>query len=1098
MKKLVMPIVALFLFLPVNSSDLSKIKFEHLTVDDGLSQGIIEDIMQDRQGNMWFATRDGLNRYDGIRFTIFRNDRNDPQSLISSWVQSLAEDYAGNIWIGSDGLNRYDPVKDKMIRIQADPKNKDAFPGGRVYNITPDSDSTLWISSSLGLVHYFPKKNTFKTYIHDPGNPNSIGITGVFSTFISRNNKMYVTASCDPIFEYDRQHDSFLEINYKKAYSGNNNIKYIQEDPKGLLYITSEFSGIHIYDPATGESRLIDKAAGQLNALSIKTRVLFMNDNEVWVGTDGGGINVYEPKTGTFRYLVSDNRNAGSLSGNAVFKMYIDKDRNIWVGHFGSGISVAKMNKEKFTSYTNSPFNPASINKEVVTAVYEDSKGRIWVGQDGGGLSLFHEDSRSFEHFNARPGDASALTTDVILAILEDPDGNLLLGTYSGGMMIFNPETKRVVKAFKTSDGLANLNIWTVFRDSRERYWFSTLASGFTLYDPATGAIKNYTETTDELKSCSGSIMRITEGPGGKLWMSSENAGICVVDYDNKTTKSYRHDENNKNSLSYNDVKTIIFIGEAAWIATNGGGLNRLDLKTDSFRVFTMSNGLASNALMAMLKDKDNNLWISSTKGLMKFNTKTFSVESFDKSQGLQGSEFKYNAECQLRDGRMIFGGVNGMTIFHPDSIRNSPVIARVIFTDFRIFNQSVKPGDENSPLTNSINYTRRIRLRHSQSVFTIEFASIDFNTPSKNRFMYKLEGFDDSWIDAGNRNFVNYTNLDPGEYTFLIKGSNSDGVWNDTPRSIVIRILLPWYKTWVALIVFVGLAAYLVYLFLRERERKAKQDKKMLEVKIREARDELTLKVAELERQQEELLRRDTEEKDLRFMTEGVARMSDLIAQKRRNLDELATGLIGELVRYVDASAGALFVADDSDPDHIMLTMTGEFSLSSADKVNRTFLAGEGYVGSCYVERKSLAVDDIPGSFVLLRSGLGEISLDHLVFVPVIQDNVCVGVIEVASLGKLTGIRLGFVEKIAETLASVIAIIKANEKTNMILEENNVQAEELRAQEELMRQNIEELMATQEESQKREKELLDELAHLKQQLEAVTPSLKAGRKSDG
>ncbi len=1095
MKSLILLLAGFFIFSAAYTANLTKIKFEYLTVDNGLSQGIVEEIFQDSQGYIWIGTHDGLNRYDGIQFTIYRSDRNDPQSLASNWVYSIAEDKSGKLWIGSEGLNVFDPVSGRMSRIPINMDDPDAFHGGRVNQINVDFDSTLWIATNRGLVHYYPKTNVYKTYTNDPNNPNSIGNSTVFNTCITRDNRIFITVNADPMYEFNRKRDDFKEIPYKIAYLGNNNNKFIREDLQGLLYITSEFSGLHIYNPVTGQTRLIDKTAGGLNTENIRTAVLPVSATEVWIGTDGGGINIYNPLTGEMQYLMMDTKNNSSLSGNAVIKLFRDRDKNIWVGHYGTGISVWKRNKEKFESFSHNPFNPVSINKEVVSAIYQDSRGRIWIGQDGGGLSLFHEDSRSFEHIRRTPGVAGTLTSDVILAIIEDPSGNLLLGTYAGGMMIFNPETKKVIKSYNSTNGLASDHVWTFFKDSKGRYWLSDLRSGYSLYNPADGTFENHAQGSDSISACSNSVMTITEDAEGKLWMGSESGGVCVIDYNNKTRKSYLPDPSNLNSLSYNDVKSIIFMGDYAWIATNGGGLNRLDLKTDSFRVYTINDGFSSNALMGILRDKNNNLWISSTKGLMKFNPQNGEVEVFDKSQGIQGSEFKYNSQFILQDGRMMFGGVNGLTLFHPDSIKHSSIVPGVVFTDLKINNQSVIPGAKGSPLKLHINFTPYLKLNYKQSVFTIEFASLDYNSPTKNQYMYKLEGFDENWVDAGNRRSVTYTNLDAGKYTFLLKGSNSDGVWNKTPRKIIIRVRPPWYTTKLAILLYIIAVAFGIYYYIKQREKQVVQDKLILERKIEEAQSELKNKTRIVENHAEEIRRRDEEERDYRFVTEGVAKISDIISKKRRNLEELSSALISELVGYIGASAGGIFVMDDDDPKHIVLRATGDFCLSSDKAVNYTFESGEGNIGACFAEKQTLKADNLPDGYVVMRSGLGSISLHHAVFVPICEDEVCVGVVEIASTEKLSDIKVEFTRKIAESLASVITIIKANEKSSHMLEQNNAQAEELRAQEEEMRQNLEELMATQEESQRREKDILAEIASKDKMLQKLQAELAKCRK---
>jgi len=420
----------------------------------------------------------------------------------------------------------------------------------------------------------------------------------------------------------------------------------------------------------------------------------------------------------------------------------------------------------------------------------------------------------------------------------------------------------------------------------------------------------------------------------------------------------------------------------------------------------------------------------------------------------------------------MMFGGVNGLTVFHPDSIKNSSIIPGVLFTGLRIYNEPVIVGGKASPLNKHINYTDYFKLNNKQSVFTIEFAALDYNSPAKNRYMYMLEGFDDEWIDAGNRRFVTYTNLDPGRYTFLLKGSNSDGVWNETPRTLVIRVRPPWYTTKVAIVLYIIVIILGIIFYIKQREKQSVKDKLLLEQKIEEAQAELKSKTRKVEEHEEEIKRRNEEENEIRFYTEGVAKMSDIIAKKRQNLDELSTSVISELVRYVDASAGGIFVVDDSDPFHTLLKSSGDFCLSSETNINAVFEVGEGNIGACFKEKQTLAQDNLPDGYIIMRSGLGKISLHHAVYIPIIQDKAGVGVIEVASVEKLPENKVRFIEKTAESLASIITIIKANEKSNLMIEQNNAQAEELKAQEEEMRQNMEELLATQEESQRREKNL--------------------------
>ncbi len=1066
----------LMLSVYVGATDFSKVRFEYITVEDGLSQGIVQDIFQDSRGFIWIATRNGLNLYDGNHFVVYHHERTRPNSLAANFIYCVTEDSSGNIWIGSNGLNKYNPRSGEMTRIAVDAGNDKAFQGGWVYNIAVDHDHSVWLATSNGLVHYNPENNTFKTYTHDAQNPQSLASNIVYDVLISADNRLFVAADADPVFEYDRKADSFKPMVYKQRYLGNNTFKHLYEN-EGLLYITSENAGLHIYNLLTGLATIIDASPDGLNANTIRS-LLFAAKDEIWLGTDGGGINIYNPLNGTFAYLQYDTKTDQALNSNTVYALLQDKDRNVWAGHFGNGLSIWKRNKEKFTSFRHNPLNPQTINKEIVSAIFEDSQGRLWVGQDGGGLSRFIDSTGQFIHFRHNKYDPASLRSDVILAIQEDPSGNLLLGTYAAGMMVFDPETGSIVSTYTMSDGLPSNDIWQILVDASNRYWILTLRGGLTRFDPDLKTFTNYLPEIGSNSKNAVDFMTMAEDPRGNLWLGTDDKGIYVFSPDEgKFIKHYQNEEKNLNSISDNSIRSIFFSENFAWIATNGGGLNRLHLDSDSIRVYTVREGLSSNAIMGILTDSQGYLWISSARGLMKFDQITSMVVKYDRSHGIQGSEFKYNSQYLLADSSMAFGGVSGLTVFHPGQVKSSAIIPPLVLTGFKINNTSIKPGQKHSPLKNTIDYSESITLKHNQNNLTFEFASLDFTSPGSNLYQYKMQGVDDNWIDAGNTTSVTYTGLRPGRYNFMVKGSNSDGVWNEHYRQVKIRVTPPWYKTWVAYLFYLlTVASTALFAYKRQRERREIADNNLLQQKINNAEAQLSARLEELELQKEEIKRRDQQEKDIRFLTNGIAKFSDIIAKSRQNLNQLATHVIKELVDYVGASAGEIFVLDETDPNHPQLMVMGDYLMSSEKERIYRFDVGEGLPGACFAEKKIQHIDNIPEGFILLKSGLGKVSLKHLALVPLIQDEICIGVIEIASLDKLTENKIAFIEKIAESISSVIAIIRANEKTNALVEQINAQTEELMSQEEEMRQNMEEMMATQEESQRREQELSQKL----------------------
>lgn len=1091
MKRLVCAFMLVLIVVAAYSLETSNIKFERITSDDGLSQNVVEKIFQDSKGYIWIATRDGIDRYDGIGFYAFKNDRNDTNSLVSNWVTAVAEDADGRIWIGTDGLNYYDPVTDEMKRIPLSDGSEGMYHGGRVYDILLDSDNTLWLATAHGLAHYFPDKKEFVTYVFDES--SGIDLRYSNSLALTRDNRLFIgSADFDVLFEYDRANDNFKEHQYKIDYFGGNYRKGIVEANDGRLYISAEEGGVHIYNYHTGESELIPVGIGVENALhgkSVKTAVQVISDDMILIGTDGQGIHIYNPLNRTMRYMKNNEADANSLSSNAIFDIMLDDHGNLWVGHYGTGLSVWKKHKEKFRSYLPNPSDPQSISAGVVLSVFQDSKDRVWVGYDGGGLSLFNLAEGTFSHFKHQEGVEGTLSTDVIVCIEEFENGNILLGTYGGGLMVFNPELGKVTEYYNTDHGLSNIHIWDIERDYEGNYWLAILGIGYTKFYTENRTFENYLHSDERVHS--NVIFNIKEFKPGQIWFGSEQEGISTFDFTLNERVIYTNADYADVHLTSNKIKDIVFQDSIVWIATDGGGINRLSLNSNKVKAYTKEDGLASNAIMGILIDDHGIVWASSTAGLIKFNPSNGMIVNYDKSKGLQGNEFKYNAQVKLSDGRMIFGGPNGITIFHPDSVKTSIVQPKLVFTDLRIFNKTVEIGTEDSPLTKHINYTERLKLRNKHRVFTIEFSSLDYTNSDKNNYQYKLEGFDDEWVEAGNKNFASYTNLPAGKYVFKAKGSNSDGAWSETAeRSIEIKVLPPWYRTKLFILTVLILLVYSVVKFVKKREAAAKHEKQVLQNKVDEGQKMIDAKLKEIEEQQEEIRIRDINEKEIKFLNRGLAHFGQIIAKNRSNLEKLAQEVISELVNYVDAELGAIFIVEQDADNKVILKPFGQYCMNYNIEVHEGIYEGEGYVGTCYSSGQALIIDNLPEGYLNLESGLGEINIQNDIFEPITEDEAVLGVIEIASIDKLDEYKMEFVKKIAQTVASVFALEKANYKTKKLLEENERKTEDIMAHEEELNIHIEELQASQEASARREEELVKELENKNKRQEELEEEL--------
>jgi ligand-binding sensor domain-containing protein len=1080
MKKFISSIcISILLQVNIFNQILSDVKFDHLGVDNGLSNSSVICIFQDRSGYMWIGTRDGLNRYNGYEFRTFQNEKKNQNSLVDNWIFSLNQDYKGIIWIGTrQGINSYDPAQDKITRYVGKVEGYELiFPSAIINKIKIFRDSTVWFATNNGIVIIDPRSNTTKWIKNEVHNPNSL-ISDVVSDIVeSANDIVYIANELDPIQQYNRKTGKFTTISYKNAELSlsSNNLKQMVMDDEGKLWIGSG-GGIHILDPVTNESTFIGTGEGMLNNGSTTGGIMILGRN-VWIGCDGGGINIYNRDTKEFSYIINSQKNKFSLSRDAVYCMYKDRNDNIWVGVYNGGVNIIDKYKWKFKSYKNNTDDPTSISANTVQALFQDSKGRLWVGTGGGGLNLMDLNTGKFQHFRRDPTKKNTFSTDVIVCLNEDNMGNILIGTFNGGLESFNVEKDQVTTFIpdpNNPDAIVGYHVWNIFRDNKDRIWLGRLSETLDQFFPNTKVFLNYTrESAGSLKMPRGNIMTIAQDKTGKLWLGGEGMGLIIMDEDKNQLITYKNDPENTNSLSNNDIKCILFDGDYAWIATNGGGLDKFDILKNTFKHYTSDEGLPSNSLMGMLQDDKGNLWISSTKGLFRFEPKTEKIIKFDKNDGLQSNEFRYNSQLKLKDGRMLFGGIEGLSIFSPDSVRPNPNAPSIVFTGFLINNKPVPVNEKHSPLKKHINEAETIILNHKQSVFTIEYAALNYTSTEKNHYKYMMKGFDDDWVDAGTNRSVTYTNLNAGKYIFKVIASNNDDIWNEEGREISIRIKPAWWQTWwfYSIIFVIILAA--IYSFIKWREKQSEHDKFLLEEKIKEGEKLIAEKVSEVEAKKEEIRMREIEERNMHWHNEGLNIFSHLFSKNTGSIEGLTKSFLNNMIEYVGANMGAMFLLNDELENDVFLQLTASYAYPISEKGQLNFQVGESQVGICFQENRIIEYDNIPDGYFKIGSGLGKTTPKSLVLLPINLDQNKIGVIEIASFQKLEPYKINFIQKINETLTSILSTEKANARMRLLLERMNMQAEELKAHEEEMRQNLEEMQATQEEARRREEELL-------------------------
>ena len=824
----------------VNLSGQSKeIKFERLSVEHGLSQSSGSAIIQDSQGFLWFGTQDGLNKYDGINFTIYRHDPLDTTTISGNYIGSLCEDKDGFIWVATEegGLDRFDVEKeifehfrDKLIEVSS----LSEISVRRIYR---DKLGTVWFSTNLGLAGFDKIEKQFEFFLREASNSEPQAISAI----LEDSEGTFWVGSQGRMFTFDRNENRFLEfkINVSREI---NFISTIYEDSYGLLWFGTFPAGLVQYDRTSDKFKLFQNDLNDPRTLSQNAVSNISEDKKgnLWVGTESRGLNRWNRSKGTFTQFLHDPLDPGSLSNNMILSLLVDHSGTLWTGTSGGGINKYDPNKVKFAHYKNDLRNPDALRGNMVWSIFKDSEGFIWAGTQMGGLTRFDPETDAYKVFKHDPSDSFSLSSDAVFAIQEDPSGAIWVGTNGGGLNRLDKRTgkfKRYQWDSENSKSLSSNRIKILYFDKNGTLWLGTLGGGLNKLDPKNKEFNRYVNDPENPGSLSSNwVTSIFEDMKGNIWIGTIGGGLNYFDKRTETFSRYLHNPD-ANSLSHNYVMSICEepLG-ILWIGTNYG-FNRFDLETNDFKHYTTRDGLPNNVIYGVLADDQGNLWISSNRGLSRFDPGTETFNNYDIDDGLQSFEFNSGTYFKSKSGEMFFGGVNGFNVFHPDSVKDDPNIPSIVISNFKKFDQRFRLGDV-------LTEFGLLKLSYKDNFITFEFAALDYTNPQKNQYAYKLEGLHDDWIYSGNQRYATFTNLDPGEYVFRVKGANSDGVWNERGASVRILITPPFWKTWwfMWLAICLSLTALLlVVMNLRERaKKKAELNKKISELKLQALRAQM------------------------------------------------------------------------------------------------------------------------------------------------------------------------------------------------------------------------------------------------------------------
>ena len=797
--------------------------FDHLTVEDGLSQSTVTSVAQDAEGFVWLGTDDGVNRYDGHTFTVFRHSAADSTSLPHSSVEDVLVDAHGRLWVATfgGGLARFEPDTQTFRSFLPDT----TAAARRVVVLHDGPDGAIWLGTDgAGLFRFDPEAETFQSYA-------SLGYTSIRALAADATGGLWFGTArglvrLDPrTGTHEAWHPTADSV-----------VSAVYVDRRGDVWAGTA-AGLARLDPATGDVTtypLDDTDPAALPTGNVSD-ILPRADGALWIGSDRGGLSVLDPTSGTVDRVAMRPEAAHGLVSGRVRTLFEDESGLLWAGTWGQG--VAKQRAAPFAALVYRPeAPPAASPPPDVGAFGEDAQGRLWVGSFASGVARYTPTTGRFEHFTQAN---SGLPTDAQRALTVDAEGRVWVG--SGGR--FDPETRRYERVPRLlPDGRRQPigGIVSFHRDGTGGLWVASYGTGPCRYDPEPDGFRCLLDERPDLALSNRNTYAVHLDRAGRLWASPWGGGVDVIDLATGAVTAYRHDDADPGSLSHNSVVNVTETRDGTlWVSTYGGGLNRFDAETGTFTVLTTADGLPSNVVYGVLEDADGRLWMSTNRGLARYDRASGEVSAFSALDGLQGDEFNGHALLRLRSGALAFGGLQGFDLFDPATVRQRTYAPPVVLTDVQVMGSAY-------PFREALRAGTPLRLEHGQNFLSFQFAALDFDAPAATRYAYRLEGLDARWTDSGTRRYATYSHLRPGRYVLHVRGTNSDGVWSPREARFAFDIVPPFWQTlWFRLVTGLGLLVGLVALVrfvatrrLRERMRALEAERRVQTERERISRD--------------------------------------------------------------------------------------------------------------------------------------------------------------------------------------------------------------------------------------------------------------------
>ncbi|MCD6067069.1 MAG: rsbU 6 [Bacteroidetes bacterium] len=854
MKRILFILIPLLLFCSISRLHAQTIKFRSIGTDQGLSVGFVQCVIQDSKGFMWFGTQDGLNKYDGYEMKVFRNNPKDKSSLSNNDILTIYEDKSGTLWIGTNGggLEEYDPALNKFKHHQNAPGNNNSLPNNIVRCIYEDKQFNLWIGTEYGLARYDRKTEKFVNYHYDEKNKNSLSGNSVYAITESGNGMLWIGTQDGGLSSFVPNLNQFQFYDVPPEFLYKGKMEYMNQYRKrinslfpladGTMLVGTGGGGLGVFDLKTSKynSFTMFVSADSPEIIAENNRIWSIaksRSDEVWIAAFGGGLIQYDIKTGNYVLHQKQKDDITSLNSNDVYNVFVDSEDNVWCGTQNGGVNVFFRYSAKFRHYETSGHSEIPLANKFIFAILQDRNGLVWLGTDGGGvISLDLKKNVSVPRNEIINNGKDKW----VLSLLEDADGDIWAGTYGSGLYHYNSKSAKTESLLDNDPAFAT--ILCLYESKNGDIWIGTFGGGLFNYNKYAKSLTRYTSENGLPNDV---VYSVFEDSKNNLWIGTEGGGACMkkVSDMNTASKAFTYFAKKDPQHTLSSDKVFCFYEDKAqniWIGTSNG-LNKVENSSGNILSYHESEGLPNGNIYGIVPDAKGNLWMTTNKGLSRFNPNVENIEgsafkNFDLKDGLQGMEFNQGAYYKAKNGDIFIGGENGLNIFNPSNIKDNPHVPPVYITSYKRFGKEVL-------FDSTITDKRFIELDYRDNSLSLDFVALDYLMPSENKFQYMLEGVDEKWSVPSTFRHATYTQLDGGEYVLKIKASNSDGIWNETPLEIHIRVNPPWWKTKWFYTLSVILITAGVFGFIRYRTAAIKKENRILENKVAERTHELNQK---------------------------------------------------------------------------------------------------------------------------------------------------------------------------------------------------------------------------------------------------------------